>query len=418
MKTQNKRILIITLAALTTIIVAVVGIIAFSPKMPFRQDNSPNNGSPQLLRGVVTQAEQGKDGLQVEMLSEGLLYSVTIRSMQAEIDGSFDQIVVGAEIEVSGQRIAGMNPPLITADYVRVLGSPPPLAGTTWVLTAYNDQQPISDRQPTLQFEAGQVSGTTGCNHYGGSYQANDSSIAFEGIFSTEMACEEPEGIMEQESTYLEILAAAQSYQLAGGLLTIFAENDQTLTYQPLPDSQSGQGNPADNQATLSQTNPTSEPQPTQSSNTFEPPAGFKEYQDALTGISIFIPEAWYIQYQNIVEGDYAIFSSYPPDKYIGGEGREPGDTKCDLNLNPDVDSIGSLVQKWESSPMTTIVSEEEFVLDSGISGVKFVIDSMGRATMIITKINGSLVTFSCWGEFELFDEIATTVHATVESSP
>ncbi|MEJ2759559.1 MAG: hypothetical protein P8046_13845 [Anaerolineales bacterium] len=157
MKTQNKRILIITLAALTTIIVAVVGIIAFSPKMPFRQGNSPNNGSSQPLRGVVTQAEQGKDGLQVQLQTEDLLYNVTISSMQAEIDGNIDQIVVGAEIEVSGQRIAGMNPPLIKAEYVRVVGSPHSLTGSNWELTAYNDRQPISDRQPTLQFEAGQV---------------------------------------------------------------------------------------------------------------------------------------------------------------------------------------------------------------------------------------------------------------------
>ena len=123
MNTKNKRIMYISLAALITIIVAVVGMLAFSPKMPFRQDNSTNGGSTQSLRGIVTQVEQGKDGLQVHLQTESLLYNVTISKMQAEIIGSFDQIVVGAEVEVSGQEIAGMDPPLIVAEQVTVLAS-------------------------------------------------------------------------------------------------------------------------------------------------------------------------------------------------------------------------------------------------------------------------------------------------------
>jgi len=47
----------------------------------------------------------------------------------------------------------------------------PQLEGKTWVFTTYNDTQPIDGRQPILQFEADQVSGTTGCNHYGSAYQ-------------------------------------------------------------------------------------------------------------------------------------------------------------------------------------------------------------------------------------------------------
>lgn len=418
MKTINKRILIITLVALISIIVAVLGISAFSPKMLFRQEHRPNSDFPQPLRGIVMQVEQGKDGVQVALQTEYILYNVTISKMQTEINGSFDEIIVGTEIEISGQGIAGMDPPLIVAEYVRVLGSSTEITENTWVLTAYNDQQPISEHQPTLRFETDQVSGTTGCNHYGGSYQVNDGTIKFEGIYSTEMACVDIPGIMDQEKLYLEILGAAQSFKVADGLLIIFAENGQTLTYQPQPDSLSGQELPADNQTSVSQSNPTDEPAPTQPANIFEPPVGFKEYQDSQTGISIYIPEEWYIQNQSIVEGDYAIFSSYPPDKYTGGEGRQPGDTKCDLNLNPDVNNVDSLVQQWESSPMTAIVSEEEIVLNSGNPGIIFVIDSMGRSTSLVTEVDNRLVKFSCWGEFELFEEIAVTLHATVESSP
>ncbi|HSG43855.1 MAG TPA: META domain-containing protein [Anaerolineales bacterium] len=126
------------------------------------------------VTGIITQVELGKDGVQVALQAEDRLYSVTISELHTEIAGSFDQIVVGAEIEVSGEEIAGMDPPLIVADTVRILGSPNPLIGSMWVLVAYNDQQPIREYQPTLKFETDRFSGTTGCNHYGGNFQIKE----------------------------------------------------------------------------------------------------------------------------------------------------------------------------------------------------------------------------------------------------
>jgi heat shock protein HslJ len=68
-----------------------------------------------------------------------------------------------------------------------------------------------------LQFEADQVSGTMGCNHYGGIYQINDDTIKFEGVFSNEMAFVEPEGIMDQEQIFLEALQAVVRFSLTDG---------------------------------------------------------------------------------------------------------------------------------------------------------------------------------------------------------
>lgn len=246
----------------------------------------------------------------------------------------------------------------------------------------------------------------------------DDGSITFEGIYSTEMACQEPEDIMDQERAYLEMLNAAQSFELTDGTLTIFSKNGQTLTFQPLSNNQSGQDNPSDDQSSVSQTNPPEESQSTQPAEIIESPAGFKEYRDAQTGIAIFIPANWYIQSQSIVEGEYAIFSSYSPDKYVGGEARQTGDTKCDLNLNPSANSIDSLVQQWESSSITTIISEKDILLNSGNPGIVFVIDSMGLLTTLVTEVDNRLVQFTCWGESELFDQIAVTLHANDVSSP
>jgi heat shock protein HslJ len=108
----------------------------------------------------------------------------------------------------------------------------PDLEGTTWVLKTYNQNHPIVGRQPTIQFEDGQVSGATGCNHYGGSYQVNGSAISIEALFWTEMACMEPEGVMEQELAYLDLLGNAQRFELVDGVLTIFAGAQQTLAFE------------------------------------------------------------------------------------------------------------------------------------------------------------------------------------------
>ena len=76
-------------------------------------------------------------------------------------------------------------------------GAQPGLENIDWVLATYNNNSPLEGRQPTIRLENGQVKGTTGCNHYGGSYQIKGDAISFEGVFSTEMACLEPEGLME-----------------------------------------------------------------------------------------------------------------------------------------------------------------------------------------------------------------------------
>ena len=201
-----------------------------------------------------------------------------------------------------------------------------------WGLITINQENLLEDSQITLKFEDDQITGSAGCNIYSASYKASGNSITIGQIVQTEMACMEPAGVMEQERNYLEILGAAKSFEVVDGILTINSSNGQTLTYQPLPSNGSSPDSPPDEQPYVSQTNPAVEPVPTQTAEIIEPPAGFKEYLDSQTGISISIPEEWYIQNQSVVEGEYAIFSSYPPDKYIGGEARQPGDTKCDLN--------------------------------------------------------------------------------------
>ena len=104
------------------------------------------------------------------------------------------------------------------------------LDGTSWVLTAFNKNQPMAGREPTISFEDGQASGTTGCNSYGGGYQLNGDKISFDAMFMTEMFCED---VADQESIYLQLLGQAERYEVVDGVLTIFCGPQQTLTFVP-----------------------------------------------------------------------------------------------------------------------------------------------------------------------------------------
>ena len=280
------------------------------------------------------------------------------------------------------------------------------LQGKTWVLYTYNDTQPIADHHPSLEFDAGQISGTTGCNHYGGTYQIDGDSIYFEGVFSTEMACLEPDGLMEQERIYLELLWVADQFQLTDHELTFYSASNPILVFEIQSDE------PVSIEPTLEPENPVlvdAAPSPT-SPPVFSPPEGFHKYQDPVTGISVYIPESWIVT--GIIEGEYAILQSYPEDKYVGGGMRADGDTKCDLSIRPEGDRAEELIEQWKSNDMTTIVTDEEFIFQSGFSGRRFVIDSMGRATVFITEINQRVTLLTCFGDFTRVDEIATTINA------
>jgi heat shock protein HslJ len=291
------------------------------------------------------------------------------------------------------------------------------LEGQTWVLVSLNGVDPLGDRRPTLEFEAGQVSGNTGCNHYGGSYQIDGDSIQFTDLFNTEMACLDPEGIMQQEQAYLELLRVVERFERLENTLTFFTAAGQTLIFSNQPEAMVANTiapTPEPDAPTQSPTPiPTQTPEvivPTPTDALFEPPTGFKEYLDPVGEISIYIPENWAVT--SVILGQSAILQSYPEDKYIGGEAFAPGDTKCDLNIHPKGESAADLVAQWRADAMTTIVSEAEFNSQTGLAGQRFVLDSMGRATVFLFEINQRVVLLTCFGDFLPVDEIAATLQA------
>ena len=96
------------------------------------------------------------------------------------------------------------------------------LAGTSWEVIAYNNGKEavvsvIIGTEITADFgEDGQVTGSAGCNHYFGPYQTEGDTISMGPFGMTEMFCQEPEGLMEQESAYLAALETAATYKIEG----------------------------------------------------------------------------------------------------------------------------------------------------------------------------------------------------------
>ena len=242
------------------------------------------------------------------------------------------------------------------------------LQGTSWLLTEINGAQPVNGTTLTIEFGEEQISGSAGCNLFGGKYTIKGEKIQFETIFNTEMACVDPEGVMEQEQAYLNYLRRIDHFTFRESELTLITTDDQQLAYTPYVPTVLL--NPAGDTGEGVSIEVTGDVQDTASTSHLSPAYGFNVYQDPETGISILNPESWIVT--GIVEGEHAILQSYLEDKYVGGEAREEVDTKCDLNIQPKGISADELIEQWKSSRMTIVLSEKPFSLNSDLLGTRF----------------------------------------------
>jgi heat shock protein HslJ len=106
------------------------------------------------------------------------------------------------------------------------------LAGTSWEAVNYNNGKQavvgvITDTTLTADFgKDGTMSGKAGCNTYTGGYKTNGNQITIGPLASTMMACDQPAGVMEQESQYLAALQSAATYQIEGNVLELRTKDD------------------------------------------------------------------------------------------------------------------------------------------------------------------------------------------------
>ncbi|MBA2380936.1 MAG: META domain-containing protein [Chloroflexi bacterium] len=68
---------------------------------------------------------------------------------------------------------------------------PASLAGAAWVVISVDGRLPVAGGEPTVAFTPAGVSGSGGCNHFGGSYRYDPATgaLEFENLAMTAMAC-------------------------------------------------------------------------------------------------------------------------------------------------------------------------------------------------------------------------------------
>lgn len=109
-----------------------------------------------------------------------------------------------------------------------------PLDGTEWELLYIRKSTPIPGSTLTIAFEDGEVNGAAGCNRYFGNYQINGDRITFGMLVWTEMACMQPEGIMEQEQAYMAFLSEVVRFEIEDGQLVLAKAAQEQLIFEKI----------------------------------------------------------------------------------------------------------------------------------------------------------------------------------------
>jgi heat shock protein HslJ len=109
------------------------------------------------------------------------------------------------------------------------------IEGTSWVVNAFNNGSGvfanlISGTEITAEFGTdGNLTGTAGCNNYTTGYEVDGEQITIGPTAVTAMMCQEPAGVMDQESAYLTALEKAVVYKNLGLLMAIWGSDDDPV---------------------------------------------------------------------------------------------------------------------------------------------------------------------------------------------
>lgn len=135
-----------------------------------------------------------------------------------------------AGVSISQQATVNVTAPPTTA-------APPgtPLVGTNWLLTNYLStdgtmQQVLTQSHTSLTFfDNNTISGVGGCNNYSGPFQVNGTQLMFGTLTVTSMTCDNPPGIMDQESQYFAMLASTARYEITANQLNLYNSGGQVV---------------------------------------------------------------------------------------------------------------------------------------------------------------------------------------------
>ena len=108
------------------------------------------------------------------------------------------------------------------------------LTGTSWIAETINGKPVIEPGGVTLTFADERVTGRSGCNTFFGAAEHGNGTLKIGSIGATKMACMR-DGLMQQESEYLNTLQASQTYAVQGGDRLTLTGPSGTLIFSGAP---------------------------------------------------------------------------------------------------------------------------------------------------------------------------------------
>ncbi len=98
----------------------------------------------------------------------------------------------------------------------------PPLAGTSWTVTAVGGEALVAGTTVTMVFgDDGKVSGSAGCNTYLAVYESDGEQLTIAQVGVSKRLCHEPDGVMVQEARFLAALGTAATARRVDGRLAV-----------------------------------------------------------------------------------------------------------------------------------------------------------------------------------------------------
>ena len=107
------------------------------------------------------------------------------------------------------------------------------LVGPQWQLVSFgpagSEIPVVGESAVTLMLdEAGQLSGSGGCNSYSGAYELDNNTLSVDQVASTLMACAD-DTLMQQEIDYFAALQTGMSFEVNGDQLTLSSPDGQVV---------------------------------------------------------------------------------------------------------------------------------------------------------------------------------------------
>ena len=111
------------------------------------------------------------------------------------------------------------------------------LEGTSWVLTTINGERPADHTRLTIRFENGKIFGSCGRHGYSGLYLIVGDAIRLGVLNYAKTGCGQGNIWIRQDLNFIEfnfvdLLKAAERFEVADVVLTLFTDDGQTLTFE------------------------------------------------------------------------------------------------------------------------------------------------------------------------------------------